>query len=694
MPLLSKGICMETSKLAPRGAIRNYAGGGEISPWSLRGMAGAVSNAFADTPEQKTFKEGIAKYKAEKAAAAATPAPTSTPAPGTISGYAGMTALQQREKAAGLKNGGVVKNCVTGGAIRGKGTATSDEIPIMASNGEFMIKASAVKKIGIEALEALNALGDAPDEKDSKAEAQREYGKPKGAVRKMSKGGYLDEERAATIAQIPTGQGSFPAPAPDGKDNTEIGRQVNNSLNALGGMGVVASVPLKAASTIQQGAMRAAPVLTESIPRLPAPQVANFVAGMGPNSTVHAGQAAYKTLPVANEAMQAGAKANQMAATTRAGSNASAGATALDGQPQPQPGTEQQSEYSRQMGEVGKFLNPVGMIKSVVGAPGYENPITRLLNPEPLTPNAISPTPAPQTGSSATIAPVPTAAIQPTVPVQPGTAPTDGTTPARLNGVDGKNVGYGATRFDLPGKSPLFTNMTDAAGLADNAKLMGRGAVTAQNQSAMDGIQARQDAGDQAARNKTQYDQEVAAANAVNKWQSERGMNARALASRRDNETARRGQDIQAGALRDSQKLAQDKFGLDKAKDGRESTASAMDWKSKQQLMDAQQEYLNAGDDPVKLKAAERKLITLGGKQGKSPTFHPGSRVKNVDGSETVTPAYVFDPSTGQAHEVQPGAQQAAPAGQHAAPTTQAEYNKLPKGAKYVHPDGTTRTKG
>ena len=247
-------------------------------------------------------------------------------------------------------------------------------------------------------------------------------------------------------------------------------------------------------------------------------------------------------------------------------------------------------------------------------------------------------------------------------------------------------MGYGATRFDLPGKSPLFTNMTDAAGLADNAKLMGRGAVTAQNQSAMDGIQARQDAGDQAARNKTQYDQEVAAANAVNKWQSERGMNARALASRRDNETARRGQDIQAGALRDSQKLAQNKFGL-------ESSASAIDLKSKQQLMDAQQEYLKA-KTPEEQKAAERKLITLGGKQGKSPTFHPGSRVKNVDGSETVTPAYVFDPSTGQAHEVQPGAQQAAPAGQHAAPTTQAEYNKLPKGAKYVHPDGTTRTKG
>lgn len=47
--------------------------------------------------------------------------------------------------------------------------------------------------------------------------------------------------------------------------------------------------------------------------------------------------------------------------------------------------------------------------------------------------------------------------------------------------------------------------------------------------------------------------------------------------------------------------------------------------------------------------------ILLAGKQGKAPTFHPGSRIKNVDGSETVTPAYVFDPTTGEAREVGPG---------------------------------------
>ena len=518
---------METSKLAPRGAIRNYAGGGEISPWSLRGMAGAVSNAFADTPEQLAQKRNIAQYKAEKAAAAAAPAqaPTPAPAPGTISGYAGMTALQQREKAAGLKNGGVVKNCVTGGAIRGKGTATSDEIPIMASNGEFMIKASSVKKIGIEALEALNALGDAPDEKDSKAEAQREYGKQKGAVRKMAKGGPVvdeEEKRQNLIAQIPATQGAFPAPAPDGKDNTEFSRNVGNTLNALPG----ASPAIGAISTLA----RAVPVVGNAIPAI----------GAGAASLVE--KVAPYAVPVA-------------------------GFGALSAASQPNP------------------------------------------------------TPAPQTGSSSTIAPVPTAASQPTGPVQPATAPTDGTTPARLNGVDGKNVGYGATRFDLPGKSPLFTNMTDAAGLADNAKLMGRGAVTAQNQSAMDGIQARQDAGDQAARNKTQYDQEVAAANAVNKWQSERGMNARALASRRDNETARRGQDIQAGALRDSQKLAQDKF-------AQESKGSAIDQQGKLQIQTLQTALL-AEKDPSKRLQLEDNLRALQGKYEK-PVPAPKYTVYNL----------------------------------------------------------------
>ncbi|KVN36795.1 hypothetical protein WJ63_35130 [Burkholderia pyrrocinia] len=44
-----------------------------------------------------------------------------------------------------------------GGVIRGAGTGTSDSIPAMLSNGEYVIKASAVQQIGIPALDAINS---------------------------------------------------------------------------------------------------------------------------------------------------------------------------------------------------------------------------------------------------------------------------------------------------------------------------------------------------------------------------------------------------------------------------------------------------------------------------------------------------------------------------------------------------------
>ncbi|WP_419820078.1 tape measure protein [Acinetobacter sp.] len=50
----------------------------------------------------------------------------------------------------------------TGGHITGKGTGTSDDIPIMASNGEFMLKAAAVSKLGLAALNYMNQTGEIP----------------------------------------------------------------------------------------------------------------------------------------------------------------------------------------------------------------------------------------------------------------------------------------------------------------------------------------------------------------------------------------------------------------------------------------------------------------------------------------------------------------------------------------------------
>jgi hypothetical protein len=45
----------------------------------------------------------------------------------------------------------------SGGAVNGPGTGTSDDIPAMLSNGEFVMKASAVQKFGPAFMEAVNA---------------------------------------------------------------------------------------------------------------------------------------------------------------------------------------------------------------------------------------------------------------------------------------------------------------------------------------------------------------------------------------------------------------------------------------------------------------------------------------------------------------------------------------------------------
>jgi len=57
-----------------------------------------------------------------------------------------------------FSTGGAVGSYATGGAIIGAGTGTSDSIPAMLSNGEYVIKASQAKKYG-SLLESINNGG-------------------------------------------------------------------------------------------------------------------------------------------------------------------------------------------------------------------------------------------------------------------------------------------------------------------------------------------------------------------------------------------------------------------------------------------------------------------------------------------------------------------------------------------------------
>ncbi|MFZ2560628.1 MAG: hypothetical protein WAW91_03300, partial [Candidatus Nanoperiomorbaceae bacterium] len=55
-----------------------------------------------------------------------------------------------------------IANKATGGYISGPGTATSDSIPAWLSNGEYVLKASAVRAIGMDRLHYMNQTGNVP----------------------------------------------------------------------------------------------------------------------------------------------------------------------------------------------------------------------------------------------------------------------------------------------------------------------------------------------------------------------------------------------------------------------------------------------------------------------------------------------------------------------------------------------------
>lgn len=76
----------------------------------------------------------------------------------------------------GSNNGNVVLHKAMGGYITGPGTGTSDSIPAMLSNGEFVIRSAAVNQIGRGTLEAINA----------------------GRIPQFSDGGSVDDTVAAT----------------------------------------------------------------------------------------------------------------------------------------------------------------------------------------------------------------------------------------------------------------------------------------------------------------------------------------------------------------------------------------------------------------------------------------------------------------------------------------------------------------
>lgn len=503
---------------------------------------------------------------------------TATQAMGAIPRYAAGGPMRLKKPA----KPGAASVMADGGAIKGKGTGTSDEVPIMASNGEYMIRAAAVEEIGTEVLDAINKLGD-DNEPDEAMESESKDGKPAmkkgGAVKCMATGGPVvdEQQRAAMVAQIPTGgTGAGPTPQPNPElsaSSTELGRNVGNAFNAL--------APLAGGTALVNGASRLGSALGAST------AVGKLATGVS------------QAMPYVVPAVAAGSLGVAASPATPVATPAAPApipAAAKPAAPQPRPGAPNPASGSPDEAmpdgkvNVSKQANGVMSFsgKNISGQPQYTGSAANTM----------------QGGAMNTMQAMPQAEINRAL-----TNPDGSRWSANDNAIMAANIRDGVNPYRGTSRGIAEAAQNDLQNLALSPNgTPGKG-------------------------------------NAM-----------KLLAMQADDKRSAAQQQIEKDRNAQTAQLAT-------AKDGREATASAMDQKAKQQLMDAQQEYLNAGDDPVKQKAAERKLMTLGNKQGKAPTFHPGSRIKNVDGSETVTPAYVFDPSTMEAREVGQSGQAALPPG-------------------------------
>lgn len=96
-----------------------------------------------------------------------------------------------------------------------------------------------------------------------------------------------------------------------------------------------------------------------------------------------------------------------------------------------------------------------------------------------------------------------------------GTKPQDAAGALRA-GSKSTDVGFGVTRIDEPGKSPLFTNLEGGADHASNVALMNRKPMTTQDSKALDNLTAKYDAQVRGALAAEQFARESEAAQRLN----------------------------------------------------------------------------------------------------------------------------------------------------------------------------------
>jgi hypothetical protein len=428
-----------------------------------------------------------------------------------------------------------------GGNIQGPGTGTSDDIPIMASNGEYVIRAAAVEEVGTEVLDAINALGeDRSTEDDPEDKVPGKY----------STGGVIN------------------------KYGTEI------------------------------------PNTPEQQQQL-ANQTASYVTGA---------QAANPPKPAVQT----------MAA--------------------PPVAAPVQSDYARQMGEVGNFFadGAATALKTLVSAPGYgfnkpSAPQTAVAQAQPAATQA-QPAAAPALAKPA----------MPAAPqARPGAPnPASGSPDEVMR--DGKvNVSIqpnGVKSFS--GKN--ISGQPEYTGSAANTMKSGvMNSVPGMSQETINKTLTNPDGSRWSTR-----DNAIMAANIRDGVDPYRGTaqgqanDLRALALS-PNGTPGKSNAMKMLAMQSEEKRATGQQQIEKDRNAQQSKGTELDNQAKQQVLQAQQELANA-KTPAEEAAAEKKLRALQGKYGKEApaeqyAFAPGGQsIDPVTGQAVTQPGVIVNKATGE----------------------------------------------
>lgn len=112
----------------------------------------------AKVAQKTTETTAVVSMDAAKAGAGAAASQASVPIVGPGLAIAAMVAMV----AAVMALLGGIKKFATGGLVSGPGSATSDSIPARLSAGEYVVRAAAVRQVGVAFLDSLNGLSVGP----------------------------------------------------------------------------------------------------------------------------------------------------------------------------------------------------------------------------------------------------------------------------------------------------------------------------------------------------------------------------------------------------------------------------------------------------------------------------------------------------------------------------------------------------